>query len=73
MSSSRLKFLVDECTGILVSEKLKALNFDSVSFIECMRGAEDEEVVRRAVKEGLVLITNDKGLAGLLVSISHQA
>ena len=65
MSSSRLKFLVDECTGILVSEKLKDMNFDSVSVIECMRGAGDEEVVRRAVEEGRVLITNDKGFGRL--------
>ncbi len=65
MSSTRLKFLVDECTGILVSEKLKEMNFDSVSVIECMRGAADEEVVRKAVKEGRVLITDDKGFGRL--------
>ena len=60
-----LKFLVDECTGILVSQKLKELNYDSVSFIECMKGAEDEEILRLAVKELRVIITNDKDFGRL--------
>jgi predicted nuclease of predicted toxin-antitoxin system len=55
-----LKFLVDECTGILVSQKLKELKYDSVSVIECMKGAEDEEILRLAVKERRDIITNDK-------------
>jgi predicted nuclease of predicted toxin-antitoxin system len=64
-----LKFLVDECTGILVSQKLKELKYDSVSVIECMKGAEDEEILRLAVKERRVIVTNDKDfgrLAGFL-------
>jgi predicted nuclease of predicted toxin-antitoxin system len=60
-----LKFLVDECTGIAVSKKLKAMNFDSASVIECMKGAEDEEIMERAVKEGRVIITNDKDFGRL--------
>ncbi len=60
-----MKFLVDECTGILVSEKLKQMNFDSVSVIESMRGAEDEEIVKKAVEEGRVIITNDKDFVRL--------
>ena len=60
-----MKFLVDECTGIGVSKKLKQMNFDSVSVIECMKGAEDEEIIRMAVAEYRVLITNDKGFGRL--------
>ena len=60
-----MKFLVDECTGIWVSKKLKEMNFDSVSVIECMKGAEDEEIVQRAVKEDRVIITNDKDFGRL--------
>ncbi len=55
-----MKFLVDECTGILVSNKLKEMGFDSVSVIECMKGAFDEEIIRKAVEENRMLITNDK-------------
>jgi predicted nuclease of predicted toxin-antitoxin system len=60
-----LKFLVDECTGIEVSKKLKEMNFDSVSVIEYMKGAEDEEIMQRAVKENRVIITNDKDFGRL--------
>jgi predicted nuclease of predicted toxin-antitoxin system len=58
-----LKFLVDECTGSYVSKKLQEMNFDCLSVIECMRGAEDEDIIKRAVAEGRVIITNDKGFA----------
>lgn len=55
-----MKFLVDECTGIWVSRKLRQMGFDSVSVIECMKGALDEEIMQRAVEENRVIITNDK-------------
>jgi len=42
-----LKFLVDESTGISVSEKLDQMGFDTVSAIEIMRGAEDTEVIQK--------------------------
>jgi len=43
-----VKFLVDESTGITVSRKLKQMNFDAVSVIESMRGADDEEIMLKA-------------------------
>jgi hypothetical protein len=43
-----LKFLVDESTGIEVSEKLKQMDFDSISVIEIMRGAGDIGIIKRA-------------------------
>ncbi len=55
-----MKFLVDECTGIYVSRKLKQMGYDSVSVIECMIGASDYEIIRRAIEENRVIITNDK-------------
>jgi predicted nuclease of predicted toxin-antitoxin system len=55
-----VKFLVDECTGIWVSRRLRQMGFDSVSVIECMKGALDEEIIQRAVEENRVIITNDK-------------
>jgi predicted nuclease of predicted toxin-antitoxin system len=55
-----VKFLVDECTGIWVSKKLAQLGFDSVSVIECMKGASDEEIIRKAIEENRVIVTNDK-------------
>jgi len=60
VSRTFLKFLVDECTGIYVSRKLKQMGYDSVSVIECMIGASDYEIIRRAIEENRVIITNDK-------------
>jgi predicted nuclease of predicted toxin-antitoxin system len=55
-----VKFLVDECTGISVSLKLMQLGHDSISVIECMKGASDTEIMERAVEEKRIIITNDK-------------
>lgn len=60
-----MKFLVDESTGIIVSEKLTQMGFDSISVIACMRGADDEEIMKRAVAEKHILITNDKDFGRL--------
>ena len=49
----------------MVSQKLKELKHDSVSVIECMKGAEDEEILRLAVKERRVIVTNDKDFGRL--------
>jgi predicted nuclease of predicted toxin-antitoxin system len=55
-----LKFLVDECTGIAVSAKLRQMGHDSVSVIERMKGALDQEIMEKAVEENRIIITNDK-------------
>jgi len=60
-----LRFLVDESTGINVSEKLKQMGFDSVSVIEIMRGAEDIDVIKRAKKTNRIIVTNDKDFGWL--------
>ena len=60
-----MKFLVDESTGIGVSKKLKLMGLGSVSVIDCMKGAEDEEIMKRAVEEDRVIITNDKDFGRL--------
>ena len=60
-----LKFLVDESTGIKVSNKLEQKGFDSVSVIEIMKGAEDIDIIKRAKKENRIIITNDKDFGWL--------
>jgi predicted nuclease of predicted toxin-antitoxin system len=45
--------------------KLKEMNFDVISVIECMKGAEDEEIIHRAIKEDRIIITNDKDFGRL--------
>jgi predicted nuclease of predicted toxin-antitoxin system len=60
-----MKFLVDESVGIEVSLKLKQMSFDTISVIHSMRGANDEEIIRRAIDENRVIITNDKDFGWL--------
>ena len=43
------------------------MKFDSISVIECMKGAEDEEIIRMAIKENRVIITNDKEFGRLAI------
>jgi len=43
-----------------VCRKLKQMNFDAVSVIESMRGADDEGFMRKAIGEKRVGITNDE-------------
>lgn len=63
-----LKFLVDESTGIKVSEKLSRMGFNSLSVIEIMRGAEDIEIIKKAKEENRVIITNDRDFGWLAVT-----
>ena len=60
-----MKFLVDESTGVAISQKLKHMGLDAISVIECMKGADDEAIVRRAIEENRVIITNDKDFGWL--------
>jgi predicted nuclease of predicted toxin-antitoxin system len=60
-----VRFLVDESTGIAVSRKLKQMNFDVVSVIQFMKGATDLEIIRKAIDENRVIITNDKDFGWL--------
>jgi predicted nuclease of predicted toxin-antitoxin system len=60
-----LRFLVDESTGITVSEKLKQEGFDSISVIDIMKGAEDIRIIERAKKENRIIVTNDKDFGWL--------
>lgn len=60
-----MRFLVDESTGIAVSRKLKQMNFDVVSVIQFMKGATDLEIMRKAIDENRVIITNDKDFGWL--------
>ena len=50
----------------MVSKQLEKMGFDSVSVIDCMRGAEDEDVMKKAIEEDRVIITNDKDFGRLV-------
>ena len=62
------KFLVDESTGVRAAELLKQFGYNTYSVTEKMRGVPDQEVLNRAIQEGRIIVTNDKGLAHLALS-----
>jgi predicted nuclease of predicted toxin-antitoxin system len=55
-----MRFLVDECTGVVVANWLRRQNYEVFSVYEQARGLDDEDVVKKAFAENWVLITNDK-------------
>ena len=55
-----MRFLVDECTGPAVAEWLRTQGHDVSSVYEEAKGIDDDEVIRRALEEERILITNDK-------------
>lgn len=55
-----MRFLVDECTGPTVARWLREQRHEVFSVYEEARGISDDEIIRKALAEGWVLITNDK-------------
>lgn len=60
-----MKLLVDESVESAVGALLRAGGHDLVSIAEEMPGSEDAQVLRRASREGRILVTNDKDFAEL--------
>ncbi len=56
-----MRFLVDECTGPAVASWLRDQNHDVFSVFDEARGMEDDDIIRKALSEKWILITNDKG------------
>jgi len=55
-----MRFVVDECTGPAVASWLRDQKHDVFSVYDEARGLDDDEVIRRALEEERILITNDK-------------
>jgi predicted nuclease of predicted toxin-antitoxin system len=61
-----VRFLVDESTGPSVARWLKQLGHDVFSVYDQARGLDDQIILRRAVAEDRVLITNHKDFGELI-------
>lgn len=61
-----MKFIVDECTGDRVAKWLKMSGYEAYSVYKENKGAEDEWILEKAIKENYIVITNDKDF-GMLV------
>ncbi len=55
-----MRFLADESCDFAVVRALRSAGFDVVAIIEVAPGAEDSAVIDLAVREGRMLITEDK-------------
>jgi len=55
-----MRFLIDECAGPAVAAWLRENNHEVFSIYEQARGMDDESIIRKALKEEWILITNDK-------------
>lgn len=67
-----MNFVADESCAGPVIRALREAGHDVVAIAELAQGAPDEEVLKRAVKEGRVLITEDRDF-GELVYARGQA
>ena len=61
-----MKFIVDECTGPTVAKWLTMEGHDVVSVSPDRKGITDKEILKIAVKETRILITNDKDFGELI-------
>lgn len=66
---SDIKFLIDESCGVKVVKALQEEAWNVVGIVGPMKGAKDEEVLKKACEEDRILITNDKDFGEL---IYHQ-
>lgn len=56
-----MRFIVDECTGPAVAAWLREKNHEVFSVFDEARGMDDDDIIRKALDEKWILVTNDKG------------
>lgn len=61
-----MKFIVDECTGPAAPKWLSAEGHDVISISPDRKGISDKEILKIAVSEERILITNDKDFGELI-------
>ncbi|MFC1762288.1 DUF5615 family PIN-like protein [Planctomycetota bacterium] len=55
-----MRFLVDECTGPAVAHWLCDQGHDVFSVYDTVRGIDDDQVIKIALEQDRIIITNDK-------------
>lgn len=61
-----MKFIVDECTGPTVAKWLASEGHNILSISPDRKGISDKEILKIAVSEERILITNDKDFGELI-------
>ena len=67
-----MRFLVDECTGPSVARWLREQRHDVFSVYEEARGMNDEEIIRKALVEDWIIITNDRHFGEKVYREQHE-
>ncbi len=67
-----MRFLVDESTGPAVAGWLREQGHEVYSVYDDARGMDDDEVIRKAVDEDWILITNDKDFGEKVYREQHR-
>lgn len=68
-----LRFLADESCDFAAVRALRAEGFDVSAVAEVSPGAEDDRVIERAVREGRILLTEDKDFGQLVYAAGHAS
>lgn len=68
-----MNLLADECCDVAMVAALRADGHDVLYAVESLRGSTDEEVLRRAVDEGRILLTEDKDFGELVYRLKRPA
>ena len=55
-----ISFLADESCDFLIVRKLRSADYDVLSVAESFPSASDQQVLEHAIKEGRILLTEDK-------------
>lgn len=68
-----LRFLADESCDFAAVRALRAEGFDVLAVAEAIPGAEDDQVIEHAVREGRLLLTEDKDFGQLVYAAGHAS
>lgn len=67
-----MKLLTDENISPIIVAALKAAGHDVIAVTEAMPGATDETIMRRAIAEQRILVTEDKDFGELAFKHGHR-
>lgn len=67
------RFLADESCDFAVVRALREAAFDVVAVVEHAPGAADDQVIALSVKEGRVLLTEDKDFGQLVFAANRES
>ena len=68
-----LRFLADESCDFAAVRALRTEGFDVLSVAETMAGADDESVIALALREGRILLTEDKDFGQLVFAAGSKS